>query len=546
MLYNNAAANAAKNFFEDCLKHTADEYYGEPFKLVEWEDKLLHEVFGRCDAQNNSIIEQVYAEVPKKSGKTELAAGLVLYTLCTSTMPGCQVYGAAAATRQALNVYRAACKMVEQSPLLQQMLRIMRGTNRIVKRTDYDSFYAAIAADGDFGDGVNPAFIVADEVHRWKTRKQLENWDVLSKGGITRKKALTIAITTAGVASESPLAWKLHDKTVKINQGIVTDERFFGVIYAADPTDDPGDPATWRKANPSLKPKGFLDESRIKKEYDSAVAEGDLTSFKRYFLNIWDQKENRAVDLRQWDACPAPWIAKGLGEKKEGESGERVRPLAPELFDRFKERVCWPGVDLSMSSDLSAVVFLFPDKDEYFDVLPFFWLPSAKMRKLEIKLSVPLKRWSEQGLLEVSQGEVIDYHEIQDRLRWAGSVFDMQEICWDPWNSRQASVELLREGYACHEIRQGYQSLNEATKKILESIAQGKLRHGNHPIMRWHAGCACTDTDGKDNIIFSKPDREKETSRIDGMAALANAFAGYFLSGGDRRNVYESRGLRVL
>jgi len=56
-----------------------------------------------------------------------------------------------------------------------------------------------VAADGDFGDGVNPAFVVADEVHRWKTRKQLENWDVLSKGGITRKQTLTIAITTAGL-----------------------------------------------------------------------------------------------------------------------------------------------------------------------------------------------------------------------------------------------------------------------------------------------------------------------------------------------------------
>src|SRR5207244_10825423 len=125
-------------------------------------------------------------------------------------------YGAEAARRQALNVIRAGCKMVEQKPLLKKRLRILRSTNRIIKRNDEDSFYAAIAADGDMGDGVNPACTVADEVHRWKTRKQLENWDVLSNGGITRRQTLTIAITTAGVQNESPLAWRLHENARKI------------------------------------------------------------------------------------------------------------------------------------------------------------------------------------------------------------------------------------------------------------------------------------------------------------------------------------------
>jgi len=99
----------------------------------------------------------VYLEVPKKAGKTEFAAGLALYTLVITNTPGLPVYGAApAATRQALQVYRAACKMVEQSKLLRKKLRIMRGTHRILKRKDPDSFYAAVAADGDFGDGVKP------------------------------------------------------------------------------------------------------------------------------------------------------------------------------------------------------------------------------------------------------------------------------------------------------------------------------------------------------------------------------------------------------
>jgi len=485
------------------------------------------------DEDGNRLIEQVYLEVPKKTGKTEFAAGILLLVSVTTPTPGFQAYGAAAATRQAMNVYRACCKMVEQAPLLKKQLRILRGTNRIVKRNDPDSFYAAVAADGDMGDGANPGLTVADEVHRWKTRKQLENWDVLTKGGITRKQTLTIAITTAGVKDESPLAWKLHEKTLRIAAGIVKDPRFYGRIYGADKTDDASLPATWIKANPSLKENGgFLDKDKIRKEYESAVAEGDLTSFKRYFLNVWDQKENRAIDMVKWDASAGTWVARGLLEATPEnlvvcpDGTERtVRPLHRDALAHFIERRCWAGVDLSMTTDTTSVVFVFPcEEQDTYDVLPFFWLPDGKIRKLELKLGVPLAQWGRDGFLELSHGDVIDYRDIQARLKWGSSMFDLQEICWDPWNSRQASVPMVEDGFTCIEVPQGYKSLNEPTKKILELVVRAGLHHGNHPVLRWHAGSACTMTDGRDNVMFSKPDREKSTSRIDGMAATANAF----------------------
>jgi phage terminase large subunit-like protein len=265
--------------------------------------------------------------------------------------------------------------MVEQSKLLRKRLRIMRGTHRILKRKDPDSFYAAVAADGDFGDGVNPAFVVADEVHRWKTRKQIENWDVLSKGGITRRQTLTIAITTAGVQNESPLAWKLHEKTRRIEEGIVTDDRFYGKIYGAAAEDDPADPATWYKANPSLVQinekgevtDGFITEDMIRKEYETAESEGDLTSFKRYFLNVWDQKENRAIEIAKWDAGAGDWKTPGLLPIM---LEDKVRTLPHDFMARFFQRRCWAGVDLSMTTDLTSVVFLFPGDDDSYDVLP--------------------------------------------------------------------------------------------------------------------------------------------------------------------------------
>lgn len=539
-MFSQQHADIACNFFEKVLKHSADEWYGKPFLLAPWEEQALYEIFGNIDDEGRRIIEMAYLEVPKKSGKSEFIAGIILLILILETTPGCQIYGAAAATRQALNVYRAATKMVEQAPALKRRLRILRSTNRIIKYSDPDSFYAAIAADGDLGDGVNPAVVVADEVHRWKTRKQLENWDVLSNGGITRNQTLTIAITTAGVQNESPLAYRLHEKTKRIKSGIVSDPKFYGRIYAADPKDDPSAEATWIKAHPSLRENGgFLDIQKLRDRHDALLAEGDLTSWKRYFLNIWDQKENPAFDIGKWDASAGPWQAAGLLKDPgpiviDGKPEERkARPFPHEFIQRFVGRRCWPGVDLSMTTDLSSAAFVFPcDEEDEYDVLPFFWLPEANVKKLEVKLGVPLRQWAEQGFLELCPGEVIDYHDVQRRLEWGAQLFDVQEVCFDPWNSRQLSTSMAADGHACLEIKQTYAGLSETTKKIKTLVVQGRLHHGGNPVLRWMAGCASTVDDGRDNIMFAKPARATSANRVDGISATANGMARAIIDAG--------------
>lgn len=536
-------ANAVCNFFEHILKHTADEWYGKPFILAPWQEDALTTIFGQIDDAGNRIIETAYLEVPKKAGKSELAAGIALFVLVTTPTPGCQVYGAAAATRQALNAFQAACKMVEQSRLLRRRLRVLRGTHRIVKRSDPESFYAAVAADGDFGDGVNPSVTIADEVHRWKTRKQIDNWDVLSNGGITRRQTLTIAITTAGVQNESPLAWRLHEKTRKIQSGVVTDPKFYGRIYAADREDDPADPATWIKANPSLKNNGgFLDIERVRQKYVSHEAEGDLTAFRRYYLNIWDEKENRAIDMAKWDASAGDWRAAGLLPKT---SEDPVRPLPDEIMERFYQRRCWAGVDLSMTTDLSAVALVFPATEGSYEVLPFFWMPEQAVRKREQRDGVPYGRWAQQGFIELATGNVIDVRDIQERLEWAAEMFDLREICFDPWNSRQISVQMNEKGYTCVEIRQGLATLSEPSKRLLELIIEGKFHHGGHPVLRWNASCVAS-RELNDNLLFTKPERAKSSTRIDGISATVNALTRATVEVPKKLPLYERRGMRWL
>jgi phage terminase large subunit-like protein len=523
-------ADAACNFFERVLRHTADEWYGQPFLLAPWQEEGLSLLFGTLDEDGNRLIKLAYWEVPKKSGKTEWAAGLALFMLLLDRNPGCQVYGAAAATRQAMNVYRAACKMVEQSSILKKRLRLLRGTNRIVKRNDPDSFYAAVAADGDLSDGVNPSCVVADELHRWKTRKQLENWDVLSLGSVTRRQPLTVAITTAGVQNESPLAWRLHEKTRRIEDGVVQDPSFVGRIFGAGGKDDWTAESTWIKANPSLKQRGgFLDIASIREKYEASLSDPESQSaFRRYYLNIWDQKEHRVIDLARWDASAGPWTAAGL---LPTEPAAKVRPLAPALMEHFAGRRCWAGVDLSMTTDLSAVALVFSCEDDGFDVLPFFWMPEGSVRKRELRDGVPYSRWAEEGFIELSAGEAIDYREVKARLEWASAEFDLREMCFDPWNSRQISVPLVEEGYTCVEIRQGVATLSEPSKKLLELVTGGKLRHGGHPVLRWNASCLVAK-ETNDNLMFTKPARSRSSSRIDGIAATVNALVRAIVESG--------------
>lgn len=522
MPYSKARADFACNFFEKILRYPEDEWYGKPFVLAPWQEDALKGIFGPIDDAGNQLVEMAYIECPKKVGKSVWCAGLILLGFILDDNPGTQIYGAASSLRQAHIIYRMATKMVEQSPELQQELKIFRSTYRILKKSDPNSFYAAIAADGDMTDGVNPSFAVCDELHRWHTRKQMDNFDVLTMGGVSRKKTLAVAITTAGVVNESPLAWRLHEKTLRIKQGLVSDPTFYGVIYGADKTDDWTKESTWIKANPSLKENGgFLDIDRIRKRYEACLSEPDgATAFKRYYLNIWDQKENRAIDLAKWDDCKSDYLATPLLKRPPEDI---VRPLHHDTLARFIDRTCWLGVDLSMSTDMSALSFVFPTADDGYEILPFFYFPEAKLRKKELKTGVPLQRWVAEGWLEAHPGEAIDYAQIKERIKWGSRMFQLKEACFDPWNSREISTQLITDGLMCVEVPQSYKGLSEPIKRCLKLVETGHFYHGNHPVLRWHASCLALKSDGNDNYVPVKPDRKSQAQLIDGMTATFNA-----------------------
>jgi phage terminase large subunit-like protein len=188
------------------------------------------------------------------------------------------------------------------------------------------------------------------------------------------------------------------------------------------------------------------------------------------------------------------------------------------------------------------VAFVFPCEDGAYDVLPFFWTPEASVRQRELRDGMPYRKWAEDGFLELSSGDVISYRDVRARLEWGAQMFDLQEICFDPWNSREMSVPMVEEGYRCIEVRQGFQSLSEPSKKLLQLVAAGKFHHGGHPVLRWNASCVTTK-EHNDNLIFAKPERSKNSSRIDGISASVNALFRAII---DEQSTVSYTGLRSV
>lgn len=516
--YDPVKATRVTRFFERVLRHPKDRY--RAFKLIPWEREILCNIFGRMDVMGFRQVRRAYLEIAKKNGKSEVASGVALYMLAADDEPAAEVYGAATTREQAGIVFRTAAAMVRASPVLTKILRVVDSTKTIYKRSDPTSFYRAISADGGAQDGINPHCVIIDELHRWKTGRAFELYDVLTKGTVARKQPLVFEITTAGsTEDESPLCWLEHELTVNVNSGLFDDPHFYGRIFAAKPKDDWTLPDVWAKANPSLETNGgFLKLEVLESECLKAQNQPSrLPSFKRYHLGIWTSTEEAWMPVEQWDQC----------------AGE-LRGIV--------ERPCYLGLDLSSTIDLTSLVLLFPDSaDDSFDVLPFFWMARERVRERELGDRVPYGTWAKDGLLDTPEGNVIDLRTVKEKIRWAQECFDIQEVAYDPAHANQLAIELNDElGLKCVPIPQVYGHMSEPTKKVMELTLNRKLRHGGNSLLRWNMSCVRVSEDGRDNVKPVKPKRFTSSKRIDGAVALiiATARAMYH-----RSSVYNTRGL---
>ena len=493
----------AVRFFERCLTHTKGKYAKKPFLLRPFQQRIVRDIFGTLKKNGLRQYDTAYVEMPKKNGKSELAAGVALIGLFIDNEPGAEIYSAAATRDQAGLVFKVAAQMVRNNPALLDLVKIVDSTKTIYLKSDPSSFYKAISADVGTQDGINPHFVIFDELHRQKHR---ELWDVLTMSSDTREQPLLFAITTAGISDESPICWEQHEYARQILEGVFHDPSFYPVIYALPPEadwEDEGHPAKgnkpatgWFATNPAL--GDFLRLDKVRQLAAAAKrVPSKQNSFRRFRLCQWVAQETKWLSLIDWDKGAEPFNPNDLLGKP-----------------------CYGGLDLSTTRDITAFVLVFQgDEGEVF-VLPEFWIPGHDIQERSKRDRVTYDLWAKQGLIHVTDGNAIDYNFIRKRINELGELYDIQEIGNDPWNATQIAADLAEtDGFTMVPIRQGFASMSPPSKELERLVTAEKLRHGGHPILRWMMDCTTVKNDHIDNIRPVKPERLKTTKRIDGIVA---------------------------
>jgi phage terminase large subunit-like protein len=454
--------------------------------------------------------------VPRKNGKSSLAAGIALCLLYTDDEPGAEIYSAAADRDQAAIVFDTARPMVEESQPLMSRSEVYK---RSIVVPSTRSVYRVLSADAYTKHGLNAHGVIVDELHAQPNR---ELFDVLTTSTGARRQPLVVMITTAGYDRES-VCWEQHEYARQILEGVIEDPSYFAFIAAAAEDDDWLDPEVWEKANPSL---GVT----VKREYLEAEARraklvpAYQNTFRRLHLNQWTQQETRWLPLEAWDLCSAAVDVKEL----EG-------------------RECYGGLDLASAVDIAAFELVFPSPDEEEEphqTLSFFWIPKESMIERARKDRVPYDAWVQQGLITATEGNVIDYGFIVRDIVKLGEIFNIKEIAFDRWGAFQVSQQLEGAGFTMVAFGQGYASMSSPTKELLRLVINVAIAHGGNPVLRWMADNVVVSQDPAGNI---KPNRQKSREKIDGIVALIMALDRALRHGMIRSgSVYEERGLLTL
>ena len=517
MAFDERKAQRVVRFIE-ALRHTKGEFHGQPFHLLPWQEKIILDVFGtvRDDDPTMRQYTTAYIEIPKKNGKSELGAAIALNMLINDDEWKAEVYSCASDRQQAAIVFDVAVDMVRQSPALMKRVKIIPSTRRMIYQPT-GSIYQVLSSEVATKHGLNVSACIFDELHTQPTRAL---YDVMTQGsGDARRQPLWFFLTTAGTDRNS-ICWEVHQKALDILEGRKNDPRFYPVLFGLPDEADWTSEENWYRANPSLDHTITIDKVRdaFRKAQETPA---DENQFRQLRLNQWVKQSVRWMPMDKWDEC-----------------GGVVDPYALE------GRACYAGLDLSSTSDLTALVLVFPptSEDEPYIALPFFWLPEETLSLRVRRDHVPYDQWAKRGFIQTTEGNVVHYGFIERFICELGERYDIREIAHDRWNASMMVQTLEDDGFTMVPFGQGFKDMSPPTKELMRIVLEHKLCHGGHPVLRWNMDNAFVRTDPAGNL---KLDKEKSTEKIDGVVALVMALdrAQRNLNGG---SVYDERGLLTL
>lgn len=505
MPYDENKANNAVKFIKR-LKHTKGEWAGHPFNLLKYqEDEIIRPLFGTIKKDGYRQYRFCYVELPKKSGKSELAGAVSLLCYYADKEIGGEVYLAAGDKDQASIVFNVGASMVRQNKALLSRTDIIDSRKRMyLLKTN--SVYAALSRETSTKHGYNPSCVVIDELHAHKNR---ELYDVLVEGtDSARRQQLIFIITTAGIYDKTSIGWEVHEYARKVKDGIIKDPTFLPIIYAADQKADWTDEKVWKEVNPSL--GHIIDLEKVRDHFKQVKnVPSRQNNFRRFRLNQWVSQLVRWMPMEEWDVC---------GQEKVN-------------IESLRGRKCYGGLDLASTTDIAAYALVFPPEEEMepYKALLYFWIPDENMHERALNDNVPYEMWVRAGLIEATEGNTINYAFIEAAISMTAEMFDVQEIAFDRWGATKMIQALEDLGFSGDpdatgrlliKFGQGYKSMSPPTKELLNMALTRKISHGGNPVLRWMADNMVVRTDPAGNI---KPDKERSKEKIDGIVALIMA-----------------------
>lgn len=507
------------------LRHVAGKWAKKPLRPDPWQVAyILAPVFGwvRWDDDAGGyvrIIRDLYVDVPRKNGKSTLASGIAIYMACSDGEAGAQVVTAATSERQAGFVFNPIKTLAEKTPALASAVKVYTG--KIIHKSS-GSVIEVLSSAADAQHGANIHCSIVDELHVHKNGDMVK---VLETGRGSRTQPLSVIITTADSGKPDTIYDQKRKRIDRLASGTIKDESVYGVVWAAEPGDDPHAESTMKKANPGygISPSRsyMLSASR-----DAQNSPAELAEFLRLHLGIRTKQDARYINMPDWRANA------GLVDE-----------------EALRGKPCWGGLDLGAVSDLTALAWLFPQGPDKFAAVWRFWTPEAAFDDLNRRTSGSAEVWRREGWLTTTPGNVTDYDFVKATIGRDREKFRVNSIGFDPWNSSQIAVDLQQEGLEMIQVRQGFASMAAPMKELQRLILKGSnaevpaLNHGGNPVMDWMTDNLAVAMDPAGNV---KPDKKTASEKIDGWSALVNAMAEAIKAEPAPVSVYEKRDVRAV
>lgn len=538
--YSPEAAAHVEAFFS-LLVYGQNDWAGEPFELMEWERDLIRKFYGvqvrDDDGRWVRYRRFLYNEIPKKNGKSELAAGLGLYHLLADgeKIPNVGIF--AVDRENADIIYKCAKYMVEHTALSQPAHRPLAWCRDSVReiRTRFGGLMKVYSGDVDNKHGPSFSAILCDELHAWSGRAGRDRWNVLTTGSdAARAQQTVLVLTTAGDDPDrTGIGWEIHEQCRRVlawrrgeaeRPGDGDDTEWLPVMFGISTLtgDDPDriaeldifDENLWKTCNPSygvtMKARKFRAEARAAKLSESA------------------ERNFRWLRLNQWISTKdVGWLPLSLYDKTQiGPSAKAEREAW--VAEHLTGKACYGGLDMSLRTDLTAFVLVFPPQPGLDTAVALFraWRPLEGVLEAEQRDHVPYRDWERAGFLTLCQGDMIDNRDVIEAVLDAKQRYELKALGIDQYLTQTMTPLLQDEGVNVIAIPQTMAGMSPAMKELEGLIREHKMLHVHNTCGRWCFGNVRCAVDGNEN---QKPMKNRSIGRIDIAVAWIIAVAAWII-----------------